>query len=181
MTATENDNKSIGTLHWLFQIAPPLLMLGILFSTNSGTALFFLAGLFVLPVIFSVISIIAKLIFFKKRKYYLPRPVLTIAIFILILGIAHWSYGTTLEQVSDAAKIIQQQCNANLVCPENPVGWELDGSRVKRSDLGKWFKYSASYHNQAESFNIRVYHGPDVGHNITGGVNVPFEVAPYQE
>jgi hypothetical protein len=73
------DNKiTFGVKHWLYQIIPPLLMLGILFSTDSGTALVFLAGTLIIPTLISAISIIVKLLKFKKRKYFLVRPLLTI-------------------------------------------------------------------------------------------------------
>ena len=74
-----------------------------------------------------------------------------------------------------------QQCNENLVCPENPVGWQVNGSTIRKNEQGFWLKYAASYHYNRVSFNIRVYRGPDLGDNISGGVNLPFEVVPYVE
>lgn len=121
MTTTEKINELPGAKHWLYQLIPPLLMLAILFTTNKGPALVFLAGIFIIPVLFSLISIIAKLIYFKKKKYFLPRPVLTIAIFILILSIAHWTYSVALEQAISTANIIHEQCNQDISCPENPA------------------------------------------------------------
>ena len=46
---------------------------------------------------------------------------------------------------SNEARIIHRQCNEILGCPENPVGWQIDGSRIRKNDLGFWLKYSASY------------------------------------
>ena len=180
-TSTEKENDKLGTKHWLFQVVPPSLMLCVLLTTTSGTSLVFLVGLFILPVLVSLISIIAKLIFLHKRKYYLVRPLLTIAIFMLLMIIANWSYKIALDQTVNEARIIHQQCNKNLVCPENPVGWQIDGSRLRKNDLGFWLKYSASYNYDKGSFNIRVYQGPDLGDNITGGVSLPFKVVPYVE
>ena len=167
--------------HWLLQVVPPLLMFSVFLMTASGTSLVFLVGFMILPVLFSLISIIAKLIFFRKRKYYLIRPILTIAVFILIFIIANWTYKIALDQTINEARIIHQQCNENLACPENPVGWQIDGSRIRKNDLGFWLKYSASYNYNKGSFNIRVYQGPDLGDNIAGGVNLPFTVDPYIE
>ena len=42
----EDKSKEIpGTRHWLFQVIPPLLMLGILFATDNGSALVFIGRL----------------------------------------------------------------------------------------------------------------------------------------
>ncbi len=181
MTFADKNRQTPGMKHWLYQIVPPLFMLCVLFATSSGTSLVFLAGIFIIPVLVSFISIIVKLIFFKKRKYYLIRPLLTIATFILILIIANRTYKIALAQTIDEARIIHQQCNHNLICPENPVGWQNRGSRIGKSDLGFWLKYSASYYYSKESFNIRVYQGPDLGDIIKGGVNLPFKVDRYVE
>lgn len=141
----------------------------------------FIVGFLTPLVLVSLISIIIKLIFFKKRKYYLVRPLLTITMFILILVIANWTYEIALEHTIEEARVIHQQCNENLACPENPAGWLTDGSRIRKGDLGFWLKYSASYFYNKESFNIRVYQGPDIGDVISGGVDLPFEVDPYVE
>ena len=181
VASTEKENKTLGMKHWLLQAIPPSLMLCVFFTTTSGTSLVFITGFLVLPVVVSFISIIAKLIFFRKRKYYLIRPILTIAVFILIFIIANWTYKIALDQTINEARIIHQQCNENLACPEYPVGWQIDGSRIRKNDLGFWLKYSASYNYNKGSFNIRVYQGPDLGDNIAGGVNLPFTVDPYIE
>jgi hypothetical protein len=181
VNSSKEKHETTGTKHWLFQVIPPLLMLCILFATESGTSLVFLAGIFIIPVFISLISIIAKLIFFKKRKCYLVRPVLTVAVFFLILSIAHWTYNVALGQAINAAKIIHQQCNENSVCPVNPVDWKVDDLRIRRNDLGYWLTYSASYYYNKETFNIRVYKGSDSGDIITGGVNIPLKVEPYVE
>ena len=179
-----NDHKSQstkGVKYWLFQIVPPLLMLGVLFVTDKGSALVFLAGFYLFPVLFSIISIFAKLFDFRKRKYFLIRPVLTVAVFVSTLIIAHWSYNVALEQAIVEARIIHGQCNKNLLCPKNLINWEREGSRIKKTNLGLWLKYTASYYYKDESFNIRVYQGPDMGDYITGGVNVPFNITRYVE
>lgn len=176
-----NAEETPDIKHWLFQIIPPLFLLCILLLTNNGNSLVFLAGLFVIPVIISVISIIAKCIKFKKRKYYLIRPLLTIAFFFLILIIAHWTYKSALDDAINAAELIHEECNKNTYCPDTPTGWEVDEIKISRNDLGFWFKYSAFYSYDPQSFNIHVYSGPDTGDIITGGVNIPFKVAPYVE
>lgn len=181
MNPPENNNEVPGRMHWLLQVIPPLLMLGILFATENGTALVFLTGLLIIPVFISIISIIGKLIFYTKRKYYLIRPCLTVAVFILILAIAQWAYNIALEQATSEARIIHEQCNEYSVCPEHPAGWTVDGSQIRKNDFGFWLKYQASYYYNEQGFDIRVYQGPDLGHNIIGGVNVPFEIIRYQE
>jgi hypothetical protein len=179
--ATDKINQPPGIRHWLFQIVPPLLMFGVLLTTRNGTSLVFVASFLLLPVLVSLISIIAKLIFFNRKKYHLVRPVLTIAVFILILCIAHWTYQIALDRTVDEVSSIHQQCNEELACPESPVGWQKDGSGVSRKDFGLWFKYIALYRYNKGSFSIRVYQGPDIGDTITGGVDLPFKVAPYED
>ena len=181
MKSPDNNNKTPGWKHWLFQVIPPLSMLGIFLATDKGTALVFIAGIFIIPFFVSLISIIVKLIFFTKRKYYLIRPCLTIVMFFLILTIANLAYNIALEQAISSAKVIHEQCNKDLVCPEQPEGWVVDGPKIKNDNFGSWLKYPASYYYNEHSFNIRVYQGPDLGENIIGGVNVPFEVIRYQD
>lgn len=181
MTSTGKCNQTLGKKHWLLQVIPPMSMLGLLMATTSGTSLVFLAGFLILPVLFSLISIVAKLIRFKKRKHHLVRPLLVIAMFILIIHIANWSYEIALEQTINEARIIHDQCNENMTCPENPVGWQVDNSMLRKDDLGFWLKYTALYYYDKAGFNMRVYHGPDTGDNIAGGVNIPFKVTPYEE
>ncbi|GJM05155.1 MAG: hypothetical protein DHS20C09_11460 [marine bacterium B5-7] len=181
MNSNEDKNMPYGVKHWLYQIIPPLLMLCILFATDNGTSLVFLAGVFILPVFISAISIILKLFNLQEKKYYLPRPVLTIVFFILILAISQWSYKIALEHATNAAQLIHNECNSKSYCPENPSGWENDGSRIIKRDLGFWLMYSASYYYNKEDFKIRVYQGPDLGERITGGVNIPFKVERYRE
>ena len=182
MTAQQAaKDKRFGTWHWTFQILPPALILGTLFAAGNGVALVFLAAIFLIPVLFSFISIILKLFAFRSRKYYLLRPVLTVAFFFAVLGIAQWSYDVALNQATAAAEQLQQQCNARGVCPERPEGWSVDGERISRNDLGLWHKYSASYSYSPAYFDIHVYQGPDLGDVITGGVGVAFNVERYVE
>ena len=179
---SDKDNELIyGAKYWLHQVIPPLLMLGILFSTDSGTALVFMAGIFIIPTLISTLSIIVKLFNFKKRKYFLVRPLLTIVFFILILVISQWSYKIALEQATSAAQVIHGECNSKSYCPENPSGWDVNDSRITKRDLGFWLKYSALYYYNEKDFKIRVYQGPDLGETITGGVNMPFKVERYRE
>ena len=167
--------------HWFLQIAPPTTILLTLFSTQKGAALVFLVGIFVVPVLVSLISIVFKLVTFKKRKYFLLRPTLTVFFFVSAMAIAQWSYSVALGQATDAAEVLHQQCKSDLACPAEPKGWDVDGRRVSRRDLGTLYKYSASYYYDSDVFDIRVYQGPDLGHIITGGVDVPFSVEAYVE
>ena len=121
----QKSQNVIGTKYWLFQVIPPLSMLGVLFVTDKGPALVFLTGLYLFPVLFSLISIIAKLFSFRKRKYFLVRPVLTVAVFVSIFTIAQLTYNAALEQAVSEARVIHDQCNKDLLCPKNPIGWDL--------------------------------------------------------
>ena len=181
MPTSKKTAVNPGWKHWLFQVVPPLLMLCLFLATSSGTSLVFMAGFLILPVLISLISIIAKLIFFKKRKYHLVRPALTVAVFILIFVIAHWTYAMALEHTVREAREIHRQCNRNQVCPASPAGWQGKDSWVRRNDLGFWLKYTASYYRDGNRFSIRLYQGPDLGDVINGGVDFPFAVARYEE
>lgn len=167
--------------HWLLQILPPVLAFCILLMTASGSSLVYLVGFLVLPVLFSLISIIAKLICFHRKKRFLVRPLLTIAVFMAIFAIGTWTYQHALEQAIDAARLIHQQCNRDAICPQHPAGWQRDGSMLRRDDLGSWLNYIALYRYDSASFSIRIHQGPDLGDVISGGVNLPFTVARYIE
>jgi hypothetical protein len=167
--------------HWLLQILPPVLAFLILLMTANGPSLVFLVGFLVLPVLFSLISIIARLICFHRKKRFLVRPLLTIAVFMAIFAIGNWTYQHALEQTIDAARLIHQQCNRDATCPQDPAGWQRDGSILRRDDTGSWLSYIALYHYDSASFSIRVHQGPDLGDVISGGVNLPFTVARYIE
>ena len=181
MDGIDSSSKRFGLRHWFLQIAPPTSILLTLFSTQRGSALVFLAGIFIIPVLVSFISIVFKLIAFKRRKLFLLRPALTIFFFGVVIVIAQWSYAVALGQAADAAEFLHRQCKIDLACPTDPIGWDTDGRRISRRDLGEWHKYSASYIYNPEFFDIRVYQGPDVGDTITGGVDVPFSIDPYTE
>ena len=176
-----NTEEALGIKHWLFQIIPPLSILSFLFLVEKGAAMIYLVGLLIFPVIISVISIIAKLIRFKRRKYYLIRPLLTIIFFLLMISITNWTYKIALEETISAAKIIQEKCNNSSTCPENPPDWIVDGSRIFRNDLGFWFKYTAIYSYKPQSFDIHLSRGRDMGDDISGGVNLPLKVTHYIE
>ena len=178
---TKQEPLKADTKHWLFQIIPPLSMLGILFGTDNGTALVFLAGLFVIPVFISLISLLAKVFRFNKRKYFMIRPALTVIFFFLILAIAQWTYKLALDDAVAAAKIIHDECNEFTICPATPEGWKIEGSRISRNDLGFWFTYQAAYNYKPDNFKIHVYQGPDIGDDISGGVDMPFKVTRYIE
>ncbi len=125
--------------------------------------------------------ILIKLFKFRERKYFLVRPLLTILIFIFIVAIANWTYRTALEQAATAAKIIHDECNKNLICPVDPDGWKAEGTRISKDDFGIWLNYSASYNYDKNNFLIKVYQGPDLGDNISGGINLFFKVERYIE
>lgn len=181
MDAISSTGKRLSARHWVFQIAPPTLLLLTLSSTQRGPALVYLAGIFIIAALVSFISIAFKLIAFKRRKQFLLRPILTIFFLGVALAIVNWSYGVALRQATDAAELLHQQCKSDLVCPTEPDGWSTDGQRISRRDLGAWYKYPASYSYNPESFDIRVYKGPDIGDMIAGGVDVPFSVSRYTE
>jgi len=173
------DAPRLTLRHWLFQVLPPLIILVPLFATERGSAFVFLAGFFVIPAFISLLSILFKLLAFNRRKYFLLRPALTLCLFFLLLKIALSTYETALDEAVKAARMIHDQCNLHEVCPEKPDGWLQQGTRVYRHDLGAWFKYSATYAYDATRMEIRVYQGPDLGHVISGGVGIPFDVMPY--
>lgn len=178
---TENNLGKPDFKHWLFQTLPPLSMLAVLFATDNGTSLVFLVGLFIIPVFISLLSIFAKLFRFKKRKYFMVRPALTIFFFFLIFVISQWTYNLALDGAVNAARIIHEECNQYKACPEKPAGWNVKDSGTSKNDFGFWFKYHASYRHKADSFKIHVYQGPDIGDDISGGVDIPFEVSRYKE
>ncbi|OUR65816.1 hypothetical protein A9Q79_02170 [Methylophaga sp. 42_25_T18] len=156
-------------------------MLGILFATDSGPALMFLAGFYFFPALFSFISIIAKLANFKHRKWFLLRPTLVILVLVALIFIAQWSYQAALKNAISEAKTIESECRKILICPTHPEGWQANGARLNKQVVGGWLKYPLSYHYNATRFSIRIYQGPDLGAYISGGVDTPFSVTSYHE
>jgi hypothetical protein len=182
MNSPRPVSKRFGIRHWFFQAAPPsILLLATLLGTRNGTALVFLAGLFIIPVLVSLLSIVFKLLDLSNRKYFVLRPSLTVFFFATILTIAHLTYEAALDDVTYAAESLRQQCRTQLACPEQPDGWNRDGQRLSRRDLGVWYKYSATYVYDPHRFDIRVYQGPDLGHIISGGIDMPVAVSAYIE
>ena len=105
-----------------------------------------------------------------------------VVLFIAAMSVTQWSYSVALEQAENAAAQLQRQCQNDGVCPSNPAGWNVDGKRISRRDLGAFYKYPVSYYyQQPDYFNIRVYQGPDLGDVITGGVDTPVSVDRYVE
>ena len=181
MDTVDAAEQHYGLKHWLLQVIPPLTILVPMLSTRNGPGLVFLIGIFVIPFLISLVSIIFKLVTFRKRKYFLLRPALMVVLFVAAMSVTQWSYSVALKQAEDAAMQLQRQCQTDRVCPTNPAGWNVDGKRISRRDLGAFYKYPASYYYQQEYFDIRVYQGPDLGDVITGGVDVPVKVERYVE
>jgi hypothetical protein len=155
-------------------------MLVIVLMAGNGSALVFLAGLFLIPALISLVSLIIKLVFFSTRKYYLLRPFLTVLLFVLIIFIANWSYDMALaEAVTEAGKI-QAECNAGSGCPAAPAGWESGSSGIRKR-VGSWYDYLMFYTRRDTTFTIHVYQGPDMGHDIHGGVGIPLVTKTYVE
>ncbi len=180
-TAAQETTGKPGLRHWLLQLLPPLSMLSVLAMTRSGTSLVFLTGFLLLPVLISLLSLLVKLAFFHKRKYYLARPLLTIAAFALVLVIADRTWAEARAQAADEARRIQRLCTVDRVCPERPPGWHADGSRIRKNDLGFWMHYPAAYFLDGENFRIRLYRGPDLGDILRGGPDRGVEIEPYVE
>lgn len=179
--ATPQQFKPPGVKHWLFQLLPPLIVLGCILSTREGPNLIFLTGVLFLPALVSAISIIGKLILFNKRKYFLFRPLLTIFALFGLITLAHHSYQSALAQTKIAAEQIQQTCQAQQQCPEHPSGWRDEGSTTRKYEFGTWIKYPAVYYTKTDVFEIRLYQGPDLGHIIEGGITTSIVVSPYQD
>lgn len=180
MDDTEQKQKHYGVRHWLFQVLPPGLILLVLFATENGSGLVFILGIFLLPVLVSVVSLIAKLIFLHKRKYFLLRPGLTIAFFILVFQVANLSYSVALDQAVAEAEKIQMQCIRDAFCTSNPAGWTTNGMRASQR-FGSWFVYQANYRADDKVFVIDLFQGPDLGDTITGGVNLAVKSERYTE
>jgi hypothetical protein len=123
VTSADKAHEKPAMKHWLFQVIPPLLMLGVFV-------------LLLLPVLVSFVSIIVRLISFKRKKYFLVRPVLTISMFILVVVIANWTYQVALDQTVSEAEAVHRLCNENSSCPEKPVGWRINDSWVSRNAPG---------------------------------------------
>ncbi len=176
-TAVADKSAEFGTKHWLFQVIPPVLLLILVLSIVKANSLVFLVGAMALPFLFSLVSVLVRLIRFRRGKYYLARPVLTIGVFLLLFLVANWTYDIALEQAVSEGRSIQQQCNQDSVCPDTPEGWSREGSTVMKNDLGFWLKYSAWFFREKDNaFVVRLYRAPDLGHDIRGGVDLPFTV-----
>ena len=167
--------------HWALQILPPLSLFGVFFATRSGTALVYLFGLLLLPALWSLISILAKLIRFRARRVYLVRPLLTLLVFACLFALAEWTWQQARSEAVLAAVVIQQQCQRASSCPAVPEGWDADGAAARRSDLGIWTQYLAIYRAEGDQFSIRVYRGPDTGEVIRGGRDESVVARPYTD
>ena len=71
MDAPEKRTRKFGVLHWIFQVAPPSLILVALFWNESGPGLVFVLGFFIIPVLVSLVSILLKLFDLRNRKYFM--------------------------------------------------------------------------------------------------------------
>ena len=164
---TSDEEIKPGTKHWLFQILPPCLMLLPLLITKDGTGFVFLAGIFILPALISILSILIKLFSFKRKKHFFLRPILTVLFMVFLFVVASWSKSIALEEAVTIAESLLNQCNAMSKCPDKPDGWEIDRYSA-RAKLGSWYKYHASYTTDEQGFKISLYYGPDYSDLISG-------------
>ena len=181
MATSQNSGRQFGVRHWVYQTAPPLLLLFTLYGTDRGGSLVYVAGFFAIPALVSVVSICFKLLDIRNRKYFLLRPGLTVFFFSMILLVANMSYEVALRQATQSAEIVHERCIADRSCPSEPAGWEIDGLRPVRRDLGAVYKYTATYFHEPDTFRISLVQGSDLGHQITGGVSTPLDVRRFAD
>ncbi len=166
---TEEQVTVPGLKHWLFQAVPPAIMLIPLLVSRDGTGFVFLAGIFFIPALISIVSILIKLFSFRKKKYYFLRPVLTILFLALLVIVAGWSKSIALAQAVSVAESILEQCNNSSGCPDKPEGWHADGHWIM-TKLGNRYQYHASYSPNENGFEISLYYGPDYSDVVIGNI-----------
>ncbi len=154
--------------HWLFQILPPISVL--FFLSENGPALSHMIGLWGLFASISFVSIIMKLYNFKKKKKYLPRPVLTCLVLFVLVILALTSYNTALNRAQVEARQIAEMCKHQGRCPIELPGWEKSSRNTLNKKAGHWFKYPLIYRYSDQTFYIDIIQGTDLGDRISGGV-----------
>lgn len=158
------------SLHWVYQVVPPLLLLFI-FTTN-GPGLWFTMSVVLFAGFISFISILGKLFKLKKNKKFFLRPILTISIAFLILIIANYSVNEAKEKTLEIAKDIEKTCQKNNRCPKTLSNWqELKADKRYKTKVGKYIKYPVFYNNLGNHFTLYFYQSLDLGTEYSSGVN----------
>jgi len=134
-----------------------------------------------ISIIFRVIKIInrrlKKLPAYKYQRTQFIRPILTIIIYLCVIGVARLSLRSAELYGIKIAKQIQAQCKELGTCPETIDGWDIekDEYRIKVSkyygEYGAKYLLSYGVYNDNIDFVIELMHHFEEGLIIRGGVN----------
>ena len=151
------------SLHWFYQIIPPLLLL--LLFTRQGPGLWFATAVVFMLGFISIISILVMVFRFRKNKRFLLRPILTSVVAFSFYALATSSLKEAKEQAVTIAKNIEALCIKDNVCPQS----------IEHPKVGHFVSYPIRYVNSGSDFTLYLIQSLDWGTRYSSGVSGDFQ------
>lgn len=174
-------------LRWPSIIIPPLFILPLIWISWDIVAIILWYPAIV-AFIWSVISIIVraiktiirhrkKLPAIKYQRTQFIRPILTIVVYLCVIGVVRLSIRSADDYGIKIAKQIQAQCKEQGICLNKIDGWVDVGENARAMSYIFYGKYGTKYflryyiNDDKNEFTIDVKHNIDESFYIKGGVN----------
>jgi uncharacterized membrane protein YhaH (DUF805 family) len=105
---------------WIWQIAPPSVMLAVVFGTwNIGTMM--ILGI---PFLYSFYRVISLGV--RRQFNLMLRPVLTFSFAVAVMVMGGYYDNQSMLYVREMAQTMQEQCNRDGYCALPPGSWKQD-------------------------------------------------------
>ena len=153
------------------QILPPLLLLWPA-STRHGPAIAMFGGIFVIAALFSLFRLAFLFLRPGRPIYKFYRPILTLAICVLVFAHVQLSLRPAREFAKRTASEIQAQCDTHRQCPKTIPNWTPRHDRYSSQTMsGSWVRWPIWYYSDGKRFEVRLYFLLDSGEQWEGGVS----------
>ena len=161
-------------LHWSSQILPPLILL--MFFTTYGPGLLFVAGVIWIVGVISFISLLIKLINYKKNKRVVLRPIMAVLIAGIHFALVTYSVKIAEQETLEIAQNIEKECNLNMECPASIENWKDLKFKNGSTKVGNVIKYPVTYRTSGSKFTLHLHKSLDMGKNYSSGVKEALKV-----
>ena len=154
-----------------FQILPPMLLLWPA-CTRHGPAIAMFGGIFVIAAMFSLFRLAYLFLRPGRPTFKFYRPVLTLAICVLVFAHVQLSLRPAREFAKRTAAEIQAQCDMHRQCPKTIPNWTPRHDRYSSQTMsGSWVRWPIWYYSDGKRFEVRLYFLLDSGEQWEGGVS----------
>ena len=142
-----------GALHWMYQLIPPLLVLFsmlLLFFFKEGPMIMLGMTVVIGAGLVSTLSVLYFLVTFKKNKFFLVRPLLSILIAVVLFPVVNYTASQAEAETQALAEKIEAECRLKNKCPQSISSIKVGGFvnyPLRYKNIGKK-KFSLYFYRQ---------------------------------